>query len=298
MIDLVDVQASKPSVQIPITEVGLAGIKYPIKVNRGNREINLTAEITIFADLPAARKGADFSRNVEAINEVILNNSVTSGIEVLAASLASRVLEKLPYSNSARVEILSTLLMEKSDHSSRSAIVPYDIYGSAAVKRGEGPSMTVGVTCLTLTACPCAMETTRALISSEHPEVSAALEKIPSITHNQRNRVTVQISNLKASIVNIEDIISVVEETTGGPLFSLLKRIDEGELVYRAHKNPKFVEDVVRDVAKAVVTRLSAIPGSCILTVKSQSQESIHPHDAVAKIEAPIETLRKLMNVH
>ncbi|MEM3676065.1 MAG: GTP cyclohydrolase, FolE2/MptA family, partial [Thermoplasmataceae archaeon] len=228
----------------------------------------------------------------------VLNNTVTTGIEVLALSLAHRVLEKLPYSNRSIVEISATLLMERTDHSSRPVIVPYEIYGSAVTSRDGHSSMSVGVTCLTLTACPCAMETTRALISSEFPDLATKLEKVPSITHNQRNRVTVEISNLQQPTVDIEDIIGIIEDTTGGSLFSLLKRIDEGELVYKAHKNPKFVEDVVREVAQAIIIRIPSLPDDSIVMVKSQSLESIHPHDAVARIEARVGDLRKLTGIH
>ena len=72
----------------------------------------------------------------------------------------------------------------------------------------------------------------------------------------------------------------------------LVKRIDEGELVYNAHKNPKFVEDIVRDIAAEILPRYSDFPDGTRVIVSSESEESIHPHNAYAEIDTTLGELR------
>jgi len=94
--------------------------------------------------------------------------------------------------------------------------------------------------------------------------------------------------------INIEadDIINLVENSFSSPTFELLKRDDEAAVVINAHKNPKFVEDVVRDVLKRIVEKYTNLPGNVELTVKSESEESIHKHNAFAERTATMEELR------
>lgn len=292
MIDFVDVQAGKPTYSIPISKVGVKGIKYPVRVLRDNREIDLLTQIDIFIDLPANRKGADFSRKIEAINDIILSRKVIPSIEDLSSEIASRTLEKLQYSEKCTVNISADYLVEKKGERNQPIIMNYKILGEAKSRSREKLDKYVGVVVQGINACPCAMETTRTLISKDFPGNDKLLAVIPSITHNQRNIVTIKLQVPDGNTVEADDLITVAEEVLGGSLYSLLKRIDEGKLVYNAHKNPKFVEDIVREIAYKTVVKYSGFPDSTEIYVESKSEESIHPHDALAVIETTFGEIR------
>ena len=293
MIDLVDVQAGKPLISIPITQVGVSGIRYPVRVKRGDREIDLLTEIDIFVDLPATRKGADFSRKIEAINEIILNRKVIPSIEDLSQEIARKTLEKLEYSDGCVVKISADYLVEKVTKRGAPIVVPYKIKGETHFIRGKPSHKFVGVVVQGMNACPCAMETTRSLISSDFPGNEDLLSRIPSITHNQRNTVILTMQVPHENSVEADDLIEICEKILGGSLYSLLKRIDEGELVYNAHKNPKFVEDIVREIAAESAKKYSAFPDDTKISVESRSDESIHPHNAFAKIDSTLGSIRQ-----
>lgn len=293
MIDFIDVQAGKPTHSIPISKVGVKGIKYPVRVLRGDREIDLLTEIDIFVNLPANRKGADFSRKVEAINDIILSRRAIPSIEDLSSEIASRTLERLQYSEKCAVNISADYLVEKKSDRNMPIIMNYKILGEARSRSRNELDKYVGVVVQGINACPCAMETTRTLISRDFPGNDDILSRIPSITHNQRNLVTIKLQVPDGETVEADDLIAVAEEVLGGSLYSLLKRIDEGELVYNAHKNPKFVEDIVREIAHKTVVKYATFPDSTEIYVESKSEESIHPHDAMAVIDTTFGEIRK-----
>lgn len=293
MIDLIDVQAGKPTYTIPVSRVGVHGIKYPVRVKRGDREIDLLTEIDIFVNLPSTRKGADFSRKIEAINEIILSRKVIPSIEDLSSEIATRTLEKLNYSSNCDVSVSADYLVEKRSPNNSPIIVNYKILGETHIRDGGKRETMVGVVVQGINACPCAMETTRALISKDFPGNDELLSRIPSITHNQRNLVTFKLEVPENRTVEADELIELAERVLGGSLYSLLKRLDEGNLVYNAHKNPKFVEDIVREVANIALERYADFPDSAKLYVESRSEESIHPHDAFAAIDTNFGEIRK-----
>lgn len=295
MIDLVDVQAGKPTFTIPVNRVGVRGIKYPVRVKRGDREIDLLTEIDIFVNLPSTRKGADFSRKIEAVNEIILARKVVPSIEDLSSEIATRTLEKLDYSSSCDVSISADYLVEKRSPSGAPIIVNYKILGETHISDRDRKDTMVGVVVQGINACPCAMETTRALISRDFPGNEELLSRIPTISHNQRNLVTLKLGIPDGKTVEADELVGLAEGVLGGSLYSLLKRIDEGNLVYNAHKNPKFVEDIVREIGYLAVEKYSDFPDSAKLYIESRSEESIHPHDAFAAIDTNFGELRKAL---
>ena len=297
MIEPVDVQASKPSVSVSVDSVGLRGIAYPVRVRRDAREVDLLTHINIFVDLPASRKGADFSRKIEAINEIILNKKVVPSIEDLSFQIATKVMERLPYSTKCRVEISADYMRETETANGRNhVILPYKIDGETDLQRSGQYVKMVGVSVTGLNACPCAMETTRSLISKDFPGNDELINKIPSITHNQRNHVKLRVQVPTGEDIEADDLILISEHVLGGSLHSLLKRQDEGELVYRVHLNPKFVEDIVREISLGVLNRYKSFPDHTRVIVSSESDESIHPHNAYAEINTTLGDLRKSLS--
>lgn len=296
MIDLPDVQGTRPEIPMAIQKVGVKGVLYPIVIRRDEREIHLYSSVDVFVDVPADRKGADLSRTIEAIGNVADQPAKVTGVEFLAEDIAENVLLKIPYSSESQVHLEADYFSEHSTGGGKKHMVKYRIISSSYATR-ERSETSIGVVVHGINACPCAMETTRAMTAEEFPVEQGILSKIPSITHNQRNTVTVVIQTDRDHQVEVDELINIAEKAVNGPLVSILKRHDEGELVYRAHKNPKFVEDIAREVTDGLVKRYTDFPDSFFIEVTSESDESIHPHNAYAKVQSDFGTIRKSLGI-
>src|SRR2546428_2298055 len=117
----------------------------------------------------------------------------------------------------------------------------------------------------------------------EDPELPGWPGGVPTITHNRRNRTTLILEEPSGHDMEADELIDIVEESLSAPTFGLLKRPDEGRLVEMAHRNPKFVEDVVRDVLDRLLKRYPKMPDTTWVRVKSEAEESIHKHNALAE---------------
>jgi GTP cyclohydrolase-4 len=131
-------------------------------------------------------------------------------------------------------------------------------------------------------------------ILKERPEVSRWPDGIPIITHNQRNRTTLIVQEPPDHDVEADDLIDIVEESLSAPTYGLLKRPDEGRLVEMAHRNPKFVEDVVREVLDRILRRYPKMPDATWVRVTSEAEESIHKHNAFAERSTTFYELRAM----
>jgi GTP cyclohydrolase-4 len=150
----------------------------------------------------------------------------------------------------------------------------------------------IGVEVYGMTVCPCAMESARKKLMERFEQNIDIINRIPMVTHNQRNKSTLIIEVPETHDIEANDLIQIVEKSLSSPTFELLKRGDEGDLVLTAHENPKFVEDVVRDILKKVVEKYENLPDDVVVFVKSESEESIHKHNAIAEIKTTLGKLR------
>jgi GTP cyclohydrolase-4 len=143
----------------------------------------------------------------------------------------------------------------------------------------------VGVEVIGMTACPCGQQTVTEMldINSENPVM----------THNQRNVCTLMVYMPEDVSLEADDLIDIVEASFSSPTFELLKRPDEGQVIINAHSNTKFVEDVVRCVLENFVKKFPDLPDEVYVDVISDSEESIHKHDAFAEREATLGELRE-----
>lgn len=298
MTEYPDVQGNSPDIPMSIQKVGVKGVVYPIDIRRDGRVIHLYCTIDVYVDIPSDRKGADLSRTIEALENVTDQPEKVTGVEFLAEDISEAVLKKFPYSSRSEVHLEADYFAERLPENGRKHIVKYRII-SKSVSTAEGSKTSIGVIVHGINACPCAMETTRAMTVEEFPgEEKSILGKIPSITHNQRNKVTVMVQTDRKHQVEIDDIIEIAEAPVNGPLVSILKRIDEGELVYRAHKNPKFVEDIAREVARDLTKHYSDFPDEFTFEVLTESEESIHPHNAFANVCSSFGETRKYLGIN
>ena len=277
---LPDVQSWKPSATFKLTRVGIKGIKKPIKVRRNGKDVTLLATINLYVDLPASRKGSDLSRNAEVIEEIV-DESIrkpSEGIEYLCERIAEKLLERHEYASCAEVIASSDYFLERETPGGKKTLEPYKIMGRAFLKRGEEKKIFIGVEVTGMTACPCAMENIKKTYGEKY-------------THNQRNIATIIMQN--DGSIDADDLIFIAENAMSSPTFEILKRSDEMEVVKKAHENPKFVEDVVRDILKQIMGKYDYMDDKTLVVAKSESFESIHKHNAYAERTTTMGELRK-----
>ncbi len=307
VIQLPDVQANKPKIPINLTRVGVTDVKKLIEIKRKDkRPIVLISTFNIFVDLPSDRKGANLSRNFEAIDEVLEKavNLPVYEIEQLCSDVARSLLDRHEYATRAEVIMKSEYVLKRESPATKMDCQEVvDIFAESTAIRGEKDSITVdkliGAEVMGMTACPCAQEIMRENAQNEllalgidEKIVATFLHKVPMATHNQRGRGIISIKVGGDIDVSLEMIIEIIESSMSTSIFELLKRSDEAVVVERAHKNPKFVEDCVRTMAKNIVQTFGHLPDDAMITIKQINEESIHRHNAFAERVAPIGDLR------
>lgn len=293
---LPDVQLLRPDVPIRINRVGVTGVKKLVEVETKKRPVVLISTFDIFVDLPPEMKGANLSRNLEAIYETLerATEKPVKSIESLCISLAEMVLKKHEYAEVAEVKMNSELIVRKSTPVTKLRTDEVVNIGCEVfVDRNEGKRVFVGVEVLGVTACPCAQELMRAKLLNEFE--NDVLRAIPMPTHNQRGRATIKFE-IKDKPVRIEDLIEIAKSSMSCEIYELLKREDEAEVVRRLHENPMFVEDCVRTMAKKIVERYWDYPEDTLIYLRQESEESIHPHNVVAELFTTLGDLKKKVN--
>ncbi len=279
-----------------LTRVGITGVKKPINVKRPNRAVTLTTDIDVFVNLPATQKGSHLSRNVEIITEIV-DQSVrepVESLEMLGEIISKKLLERHEYATYSEVLISADYFLERAPPSGTKSLENYKLIARAISDRDNKlQKKMIGVEVVGMTACPCAMEATRDIMEENRPGIKQELGVLPVVTHNQRNVTSLMIEVPSEYIIEADDLIEIVEASFSSPTYEILKRQDEGRIVYNAHENPKFVEDVVRDILKKILDNYSDLPNEVVVTVRSESEESIHKHNAFAERVTTLGELRK-----
>ena len=290
MIPKCDVQYSAGDISFKLTRVGVRGVRKPVLIRRDidGSDLNGTmfCTIDVFVDLPATQKGSHLSRNPEAIREVVDStvSAPTTGIENFAADICRLLLKKHEYATRAEVDVTAEYFKSTRTPNGRDTMEHYELRGAAVGIRDGGIRKTIGVKVIGMTACPCAQQTVAEML--EYPE------GWPVMSHNQRNVCTVSMSMDEGCDVEANGLIDLIESSFSSPTFELLKRDDEGAVVINAHRNPRFVEDMVRQVLLRIVEKYTGLPDDVEVTVESNSEESIHKHDAYAERHATLGELR------
>ncbi len=251
-----DVQSSNDTRQIPINKVGIKDIRHPVRVrDRNMGEQHTIACFNMYVNLPHNFKGTHMSRFVEILNQHEHEISVESFKDMLR-EMAERL-----EAESGHIEMrFPYFVNKKAPVSGVESLMDYDVTFIGEVHNGVD-EMAIKVVIPVTSLCPC---------SKKISEYGA---------HNQRSHVTVN-ARIK-DFIWIEEIIDMVENEASCELFGLLKRPDEKQVTERAYDNPKFVEDMVRDVA----ARLNNEDRISAYVVESENFESIHNHSAYALIE-------------
>jgi GTP cyclohydrolase-4 len=291
-----DIQNRRVPDNYRLTRVGVTGVKKPVQVARGDRVVTLTPTISLFVDLPARQRGSHMSRNLEAVAELV-DESVCRphpSLEDLCATLSRGLLDRHAYATTAEVEMRADYFLEMKNPSGRKTLEGYHLLARAVAHRGARHLVrkSIGVEVTGMTACPCAQETVRQLFPAGRRPRRRQAEP-PVLSHNQRNITSVLMEVPEKYPVEADDLIRLVEASQSSPTREILKRPDEARLVLGAHENPKFVEDVVRDVLRNLVGVYRNLPDEVAVTVRSEAQESIHKHNAVAERVTTLGELRR-----
>ncbi len=295
-----DVHAMPPRHgRLSLRQVGVTGIKKPLTVQRAGRAVTLSASFRVSVDLPQGRKGSDLSRNAELLAEVVdrtAHRPVTS-LEAACSTIARELLVRHPSATESRVVASADYFLARGIDSRRESLEDYRLFAEASAFRGPRGRVRVtraiGAEAVGMTACPCAMETCRDALTREFPALKgAALRDLPMITHNQRNRTRLTFELPEGSEVEADQIIETIEAAMSSPTYAILKRGDEARLVVAAHRNPKFVEDVLRDLLASVPKRFPKLPDATGLRAETTSEESIHKYDVVAEHRTTLGELR------
>ena len=253
---IADVQSSADLRQIAINRVGIKGIRHPVKVRDKSVGVQHTiATFNMYVHLPHNFKGTHMSRFVEILNRHEREISVES-----YESILREMVERLE-AESGYIEMTFPYFVNKTAPiSGVQSLLDYDVALIGEMKEGHA-QITMKVVIPVTSLCPC---------SKEISERGA---------HNQRSHVTISLRT--NSFMWIEDVVRIAEEQASCELYGLLKRPDEKYVTERAYDNPKFVEDMVRDVAAV----LNADDRIDAYVVESENFESIHNHSAYALIE-------------
>ena len=253
---MADVQSSADTRQIAINRVGIKAIRHPVRVlDRTGGVQHTIAVFNMYVSLPHNFKGTHMSRFVEILNSHEREISIEN-----FPSMLRNMLKKLE-AETGHIEMNFPYFINKdAPISGVQSLMDYDVTLTGEICHGEIAS-TVKVVVPVTSLCPC---------SKKISERGA---------HNQRSHVTVTARLNK--LVWIEEIVQLVESEASCELYGLLKRPDEKHVTERAYDNPKFVEDMVRDVA----ARLNAEPRIHSYVIESENFESIHNHSAYALIE-------------
>ncbi len=253
---IADVQNSPDTRNLAINKVGIKAIRHPVRLaDRDGGVQHSIATFNMYVHLPQHFKGTHMSRFVEILNSRDREISVEN-FEPMLREMVNRLEAESGY-----IEMSFPYFINKAAPiSGVQSLMDYEVTFIGELRDGQY-RFTMKVLVPVTSLCPC---------SKKISEYGA---------HNQRSHVT--ITARTREIVWIEDIVRLVEDEASCELYGLLKRPDEKYVTERAYDNPKFVEDMVRDVA----ARLNAEERIEAYVVESENFESIHNHSAYALIE-------------
>lgn len=261
---LPDVQATKDGRALPIERVGIRGIKHPVLMRGSNEAFPTVATFEMDVALPAEQKGTHMSRFV-----ALLEKERKAMDSATVATLAKEMLPLLQ-AKQGRIQMSYTHFVKKiAPVSAVKSWMDYQVTYLAEAKQDIDEQIEVDLylqaVVPVMSLCPC---------SKEISDYGA---------HNQRSHVTMLVKLDADAHLSVEELVAIAESEASSELWAILKRPDEKWVTERAYENPKFVEDLVRDVA----TRLQKDERILSLMVEAENFESIHNHSAFARISLP-----------
>lgn len=289
-----DVQSTVPSLSLSLSRVGVTNVEKVIRIRANGSEQLFYARLDCFVDLGPRQKGAHMSRFEEVVNdaigEVVLGESAFRA-ETLAAHIAEQVRDR---QGALRAEVHIEARYPEHKSAPVSGIQTQEIYSllGAAVASEAGTRRLIGVRAQGMTACPCAQILVQArsherLVEDgfSDDEIRRIFEAVPVATHNQRGLGTLHIGCPEDCQTDIDatELVQIVEDSMSSEIYELMKRTDEGAVVEKAHRRPRFVEDCVREMIKGVVDRFGDLSDRHFVSARQENLETIHQHNVQAE---------------
>jgi GTP cyclohydrolase-4 len=291
---LPDVQASSPDVSVGLNRVGVTGVEKLVKLHRdGDRPIVLMADFEVFVDLPGWRKGADMSRNMEVVDEM-LEEAVSEPalrVEDVCGDVAERLIEKHDYTTKAEVRMEADyMIREETPATDRPTQATADIIASATAYDDGTTREEIGCHVVGMTVCPCSqgMSESRARdvlegLDVDRETIDEFLTEVPQPGHSQRGHATLTVETAGHPSVDLNELIDIARDSMSARIYNLAKRPDEDHMTFESHSDAKFVEDCVRAMAEGVVETYPDLPDETIIRMEQSNDESIHQHNAHAE---------------
>jgi len=289
-----DVQAQTPALRVSLSRVGVTEIEKVVRIRQHGEEQLFSARLGCVVDLGSQQKGAHMSRFEEVVNEVI-GEVVLGEAGFKAEALATRIAELVRDRQGARrAEVTIAARYPEHKPAPVSGILTqeiYTLYGMSVASAG-GTRRLVGVAAQGMTACPCAqqlaMGSSRERLLADgfsEDDVDRIFDHVPVATHNQRGLGTLHVGMPEGCDDEIEarTLLDIVEGSMSSEIYELMKRSDEGAVVEKAHRRPRFVEDCVREMIGGVVERLPRLGDSHFVSARQENLETIHQHNVVAE---------------
>ena len=292
-------QARAPGVPVGLSRVGVTGVEKVVRI----RDELFFAQLECFVDLSRDQKGAHMSRFEEVVNEAIAE-VVLSESPFRAETLAQHIAELVRSRQGAeRAEV--TIAARYPEHkpapvSGMPTQEIYTLYGRA-VAFEHGTRRIVGVSATGMTACPCAQELVAGRAAERlaadgfsQEQIERILACVPVATHNQRGLATLHIGCIEECVAEIDasTLLAIAEASMSSEIYELMKRSDEVEVVEKAHRRPRFVEDCVREMVASVVRAFPELDGASFVSAHQENLETIHRHNVVAERHGLLAELR------
>jgi len=260
---LPDVQSSADTRNLSIQRVGVKGITVPVRVAGALGEQATVATVELMVGLPPSQKGTHMSRFLEVLDAHLGPQGVPLSAATLSDLMATMLLRL--EAETGWIELrFPYFIRKRAPVSGVASLMDYRVTLSAERRAGSGATAIVQTIVAPVTAlCPC---------SKEVAEFGA---------HNQRAHLTLAV-RVDPAALDLDAQIRIAEDAASSELWAVLKRVDEKFVTEHAYQNPRFVEDMVRDVA----LRLERDPRALSYRVEAENFESIHNHSAYALIES------------
>jgi GTP cyclohydrolase I/GTP cyclohydrolase-4 len=303
-ITVEDVQSQLPTLHVSLSRVGVTNVEKVIRIVANGHEQLYSARLDCFVDLGPRQKGAHMSRFEEVVNdaigEVILGENAFRA-ETLAQHIAEHVRER---QDARRAEVTIEARYPEHKPAPVSGIPTQEIYTlfGSAVASERGTRRMTGVAAQGMTACPCAQELvkgrSRERLHEEgfsESEIEKIFDAVPVATHNQRGLGTLHIGCAEDcdNDIDAKTLLAIVESSMSSEIYELMKRSDEGAVVEKAHRRPRFVEDCVREMVRGVVQTFDELLDNSFVSARQENLETIHQHNVVAERFGMLGELRR-----
>ena len=307
-----DAQAEPPVTRVSLSRVGVVGVEKIIRVcasqNGGNARVLRAergatrdvpeeslyhADLECFVDLNPEQAGVHMSRFEEVVNEaidtVVLSEALRA--EGLAAHIAEQVRQR---QGGIRAEVKIAARYPETVPAPVSGLPTQELYTlfGTAVSSDRGTRTLTGVEAQGMTACPCAQglveDGARERLADQgftSDAIDRIVDAVPVATHNQRGIGTLHIGCPEDSGVDIDArrLLRIVENSMSSEIYELMKRADERAVVEKAHANPRFVEDCVREMIRQVTEAFPDLRDGAFVHARQENLETIHRHNVVAE---------------